>query len=48
MKSRAHIESHPIHPMLVSLPIGVRTASLACDLALPPPVTTGCAGAQAT
>jgi len=33
MKSRAHIESHPIHPMLVSLPIGLWTASLAYDLA---------------
>ena len=33
MKSRAHIESHPIHPMLVSLPIGLWTGSLAYDLA---------------
>ena len=33
MKSRAHIQSHPIHPMLVSLPIGLWTGSLAYDLA---------------
>jgi nitrite reductase/ring-hydroxylating ferredoxin subunit/uncharacterized membrane protein len=33
MKSRASIQSHPIHPMLVSLPIGLWTASLAYDLA---------------
>jgi nitrite reductase/ring-hydroxylating ferredoxin subunit/uncharacterized membrane protein len=32
MKSRASIHSHPIHPMLVSLPIGLWTGSLACDL----------------
>ena len=23
MRSRAHIKSHPIHPMLVALPIGL-------------------------
>lgn len=33
MKSRASIKSHPIHPMLVSLPIGLWTASLAYDVA---------------
>jgi nitrite reductase/ring-hydroxylating ferredoxin subunit/uncharacterized membrane protein len=33
MKSRASISSHPIHPMLVSLPIGLWTGSLAYDLA---------------
>src|SRR5689334_1198417 len=33
MKSRATIESHPIHPMLVSLPIGLWTGSLAYDIA---------------
>jgi len=32
MKSRANLKSHPIHPMLVSLPIGLWTASLAFDL----------------
>ena len=32
MKSRASIQSHPIHPMLVSLPIGLWTTSLAYDL----------------
>src|SRR5437763_269133 len=33
MKSRANFKDHPIHPMLVSLPIGLWTASLAYDLA---------------
>jgi nitrite reductase/ring-hydroxylating ferredoxin subunit/uncharacterized membrane protein len=33
MKSRANFKSHPIHPMLVSLPIGLWTASLAYDVA---------------
>src|SRR5687768_5793702 len=33
MKSRASIQSHPIHPMLVTLPIGLWTASLGYDLA---------------
>src|SRR5689334_1439122 len=33
MRSRASIKSHPIHPMLVSLPIGLWTGSLAYDLA---------------
>src|SRR5438093_1049448 len=33
MKSRANLKSHPIHPMLVTLPIGLWTASLAYDLA---------------
>ena len=32
MKSRASIKSHPIHPMLVSLPIGLWTGSLAFDV----------------
>jgi nitrite reductase/ring-hydroxylating ferredoxin subunit/uncharacterized membrane protein len=32
MKSRAEFRSHPIHPMLVSLPIGLWTGSLAYDL----------------
>lgn len=32
MKSRAHFKSHPIHPMLVSLPIGLWSGSLAYDL----------------
>jgi len=32
MRSRAHIKSHPIHPMLVSFPIGLWTASLIFDL----------------
>lgn len=32
MKSRASFRSHPIHPMLVSLPIGLWTGSLAYDL----------------
>lgn len=33
MKSRANIQSHPVHPMLVALPIGLWTGSLAYDLA---------------
>jgi nitrite reductase/ring-hydroxylating ferredoxin subunit/uncharacterized membrane protein len=33
MKSRANIKSHPIHPMLVALPIGLWSGSLAFDLA---------------
>jgi nitrite reductase/ring-hydroxylating ferredoxin subunit/uncharacterized membrane protein len=33
MKSRVNIQSHPVHPMLVSLPIGLWTGSLAYDLA---------------
>src|SRR5437764_2647509 len=32
MKSRASLKSHPIHPMLVSLPIGLWTGSLAYDV----------------
>ena len=32
MKSRASLKSHPIHPMLVCLPIGLWTGSLAYDL----------------
>lgn len=33
MKSHANLKSHPIHPMLVTLPIGLWTASLAYDVA---------------
>ncbi|MFN3648107.1 MAG: DUF2231 domain-containing protein [Armatimonadota bacterium] len=33
MKSRASIGSHPIHPMLIALPIGLWTGSFAYDLA---------------
>jgi uncharacterized membrane protein len=33
MRSRAHIGSHPIHPMLVSLPIGLAFATVGVDLA---------------
>ena len=32
MSSPASIASHPLHPMLVSLPIGLWTFSFACDL----------------
>jgi len=32
MRSKARISSHPIHPMLVSFPIGLWTASLIFDL----------------
>ena len=32
MRSRAHLRSHPIHPMLIAFPIGLWTASLAFDL----------------
>ena len=32
MRSRAHLKSHPIHPMLVALPIGLWTASFVFDL----------------
>lgn len=32
MKSRASIKSHPLHPMLVSLPIGLWAGSLAYDM----------------
>jgi nitrite reductase/ring-hydroxylating ferredoxin subunit/uncharacterized membrane protein len=32
VKSRAHFKSHPIHPMLVTMPIGLWTGSLAYDL----------------
>jgi nitrite reductase/ring-hydroxylating ferredoxin subunit/uncharacterized membrane protein len=32
VKSRASIQSHPIHPMLVSLPIGLWAGSLAYDV----------------
>lgn len=32
MKSRASIHSHPVHPMLVTLPIGLWTTSLAFDV----------------
>ena len=33
MKTPASIAGHPIHPMLVSLPIGLWVFSLVCDLA---------------
>jgi uncharacterized membrane protein len=33
MSSRASIAGHPIHPMLVPLPIGLFVFSLVCDLA---------------
>lgn len=33
MKSRVHVNSHPVHPMLVTMPIGLWTGSLAYDLA---------------
>src|SRR5688572_17102532 len=33
MKTPASIAGHPIHPMLVSLPIGLWIFSLVCDLA---------------
>ena len=32
MRSKAHISSHPIHPMLVSFPIGLWTGSFVFDL----------------
>ena len=32
MRSRAHLRSHPIHPMLIAFPIGLWTASLAFDI----------------
>lgn len=32
MKSKAAIKGHPIHPMLVSFPIGLFATSLVCDL----------------
>lgn len=31
MKSKASIKGHPVHPMLVTLPIGLLTASLVAD-----------------
>src|SRR5438128_1666071 len=33
MKTRAQIAKHPIHPMLVAIPIGLWVFSLVCDLA---------------
>lgn len=33
MRTPANIAGHPIHPMLVSLPIGLWVFSLACDIA---------------
>ena len=33
MKTPASIAGHPIHPMLVAIPIGLWVFSLACDLA---------------
>src|SRR3954469_3074476 len=33
MKTRAQIAKHPIHPMLVAVPIGLWVFSLVCDLA---------------
>lgn len=33
MKTPANIAKHPIHPMLVAIPIGLWLFSLACDLA---------------
>ncbi len=32
MKSKARIQSHPIHPMLVAFPIGLWVTSFICDL----------------
>lgn len=32
MRARAHIYSHPIHPMLVVFPIGLWVFSFVCDL----------------
>lgn len=32
MKSHAAIKNHPIHPMLVTIPIGLWIASLVCDV----------------
>lgn len=32
MRSRAHLRSHPIHPMLVAFPIGLWVASFAFDI----------------
>src|SRR5438067_730314 len=32
MRSRAHLGSHPIHPMLVAFPIGLWGASFAFDI----------------
>lgn len=32
MKSHATFKGHPIHPMLVTLPIGLWVASLVCDI----------------
>ena len=33
MRSTAHIGGHPIHPMLIPLPIGLLIAAFVCDLA---------------
>jgi uncharacterized membrane protein len=33
MRARANIAKHPIHPMLVAIPIGLWVFSLVCDLA---------------
>lgn len=35
MRTPANIARHPIHPMLVALPIGMWVLSLACDLIAP-------------
>ena len=32
MRTPAKIAKHPIHPMLVTIPIGLWIASLVCDL----------------
>ena len=32
MKSTAAVKGHPIHPMLVTLPIGLWVASIVCDI----------------
>jgi uncharacterized membrane protein len=34
MRTPASIAKHPLHPMLVAIPIGVWIFSLVCDLAL--------------
>ena len=32
MRTKANIAKHPIHPMLVAIPIGLWIFSLACDV----------------
>ncbi|HZE60970.1 MAG TPA: DUF2231 domain-containing protein [Burkholderiales bacterium] len=39
MRTLANIAQHPIHPMLVAIPIGLWIFSLICDLVYRAPAT---------